>query len=256
MDRQSENKIGISVSARDVRKSYGADEILKGLTFDIQPGEIFVIMGASGSGKSTLLRQLMGLEFVDSGEIFINDQSLKPNETMDHVRMAMVFQSGALLNSLNVEENVGIYLSEHQLAPPEEIQQIVADKLSAVGLTGTEKRSISELSGGMKKRVAIARALVIDPQLILYDEPTSELDPATAATIGSEIYTLNQKSGTTSVVVTHDRDLAFGIAHRIAIMHEGQILDIGSPEKIRSSKIPEINHFINIDFKAPARNPS
>src|SRR5947207_2869332 len=148
---------------------------------------------------------------------------------MDKYRLAMVFQSGALLNSLSVGENVGLYLAEHRLKKPSEIERITNEKLEFLGLKNVRDRNPSELSGGMKKRVAIARALVIDPQLILYDEPTSELDPLSAVIIGEEILEMRERIQVTSIVVTHDRDLAFGVADRIALMSEGNILAIGTP---------------------------
>ena len=169
---------------------------------------------------------------------------------MEKYRLAMVFQSGALLNSLNVGENVGLYLTEHRLKPPEEITRIVAEKLEQVGLKGLTDRVVSELSGGMKKRVAIARALVVEPQLILYDEPTSELDPLTAVTIAEEILNLKARIHVTSLVVTHDRDLAFGVADRIAFINEGQILTIGTPEEVRRNTSPLIQRFLNADFNS------
>ena len=139
----------------------------------------------------------------------------------------MVFQSGALLNSLTVGENVGLYLSEHRLKPPAEIAHIVAEKLEVVGLKDTQEKMPNELSGGMKKRAAIARALVIEPQLILYDEPTSELDPLSAVVIGEEILGLNKRIHVTTLVVSHDRDLAFGIADRIAVIKHGALVELG-----------------------------
>jgi phospholipid/cholesterol/gamma-HCH transport system ATP-binding protein len=154
-----------------------------------------------------------------------------------------------LLNSLTVGENVGLYLSEHKLKPRDEIARIVSEKLEVVGLKGTEQKMPSELSGGMKKRAAIARALVIEPQLILYDEPTSELDPLSSIVIGDEILKLNKRIGVTSLVVSHDRDLAFGIAHRIAVIHEGQIVALGAPEEVKRSSHPIIREFIHADFK-------
>jgi phospholipid/cholesterol/gamma-HCH transport system ATP-binding protein len=158
---------GVSVEVRGLRKSFNGHEVLHGLDFQVQPGEVFVIMGPSGSGKSVLLRHVIGLEEPDAGEILIDGQSIQSPEVMDRYRMAMVFQSGALLNSLTVGENVGLYLTEHRLKPPEEIARVVTENLEVVGLKGTEDKIPSELSGGMKKRVAIARALVIEPQLIL-----------------------------------------------------------------------------------------
>ena len=243
------NHHGVTVQARGVRRSFGPQEVLKGIDLEVRPGEIFVIMGPSGSGKSVLLRHIIGLEQPDAGEILVNGESVHDTEVASKYRMAMVFQSGALLNSLTVGENVGLYLSEHKLKPREEIARIVSEKLEVVGLKGTEEKMPSELSGGMKKRAAIARALVIEPQLILYDEPTSELDPLSSIVIGDEILKLNQRIGVTSLVVSHDRDLAFGIAHRIAVIHEGQIVALGAPEEVKRSSHPIIRKFIHADFK-------
>ena len=234
---------------RGLRKSFNGQEVLKGMDFEVKPGEIFVIMGPSGSGKSVLLKHIIGLEEPDAGEILINGQSIQSPEVMEQYRLAMVFQSGALLNSLTVGENVGLYLTEHRLKPPEEIARIVAEKLEVVGLKGTEDKMPSELSGGMKKRVAIARALVIEPQLILYDEPTSELDPLSAVVIGEEILKLKKQIHVTSIVVSHDRDLAFGVADRIAVINEGRILAVGTPDEVRRNPDPLIQKFLNADFK-------
>lgn len=240
---------GVTVQVRGLRKSYNGHEVLHGLDLEVRRGEIFVIMGPSGSGKSVLLKQLIGLETPDEGEILIEGESIQDRGVMDKHRLAMVFQSGALLNSLSVGDNVGLYLSEHRLKPPEEIRRIVAEKLEILGLKGLEARSPAELSGGMKKRVAIARALVIEPELILYDEPTSELDPLSAVVIGEEIVQLQKQSGVTSVVVSHDRELAFGVADRIALMHEGNILFIGAPEELQRQPDPVIQKFLNANFK-------
>jgi len=153
-----------------------------------------------------------------------------------------------LFNSLTVGENVGLYLSEHQLKSSGEIARIVKEKLEIVGLKGQEDRNPSDLSGGMKKRVAIARALVIEPQLILYDEPTSELDPVIAVTIGEEILKLNRRIRVTSIVVSHDRDLAFGIADRIALLNDGQILAVGAPDEVKHHPHPRIQEFLTAAF--------
>jgi phospholipid/cholesterol/gamma-HCH transport system ATP-binding protein len=242
---------GVNVEVRGLRKSFGDHEVLRGLDFVVKAGEIFVIMGPSGSGKTILLKHLIGLEDPDAGEILIGGQPIQAPETMDRFRMAMVFQSAALLNSLTVGENVGLYLSEHRLKPQEEIDRIVSEKLESVGLKGTEDAMPGELSGGMKKRAAIARALVIEPQLILYDEPTSELDPLSAVVIGEEILELNRRIHVTSLIVSHDRDLAFGVADRIAVINEGLILAIGTPEEIMRRPEPLIQRFLHADFKRP-----
>src|SRR6266487_2568442 len=239
---------GVRVTVRGLRRSFDGHPVLKGLNFEVERGEVFVVMGPSGSGKSVLLKHIIGLETPDQGEILIEGESIQSPGVMDKYRMAMVFQSGALFNSLTVGENVGLYLTEHQLKSPDEIARIVKEKLEIVGLKGQEDRYPSDLSGGMKKRVAIARALVIEPQLILYDEPTSELDPVIAATIGEEILKLNRRIHVTSIVVTHDRDLAFGIAARIALMNDGQILAVGPPEELKNNPHPRVQEFLTAKF--------
>ena len=241
----------VGVEVRDLRKNFGTLEVLKGVSFVVQPGELFVIMGPSGSGKSVLLKHIIGLMTPDAGEILIEGEPIQDSDVRDKYRMAMVFQSGALFTSLTVGENVGLYLSEHQLKPPEEIAAIVARVLETVGLQGMEDRSPGELSGGMQKRVAIARALVVEPQLVLFDEPTSELDPLMAVTIGEEIIKLNKRTGATSIVVTHDRDLAFAIAGRVAMIVEGRIILIGTPEQVRRSADPRVQEFIGAELTTP-----
>jgi phospholipid/cholesterol/gamma-HCH transport system ATP-binding protein len=249
MNSASANQQGVGLQVRGLRKSFNGQEVLKGLDFEVKPGEIFVIMGPSGSGKTVLLKHLIGLEEPDAGEILIEGKPIQSPEVMSQFRMAMVFQSGALLNSLTVGENVGLYLAEHRLKLPQEITRIVAEKLEVVGLKGTEDKMPSDLSGGMKKRVAIARALVIEPQLILYDEPTSELDPLSAVVIAEEILHLKERIQVTSLVVSHDRDLAFGVADRIAVINEGRILSIGAPEEVKRQSDPLIQKFLHADLK-------
>ncbi len=253
MSNSSQPPRGLGISVRGLRKSYGRQEVLKGLDFDVRPGEVFVIMGPSGSGKTVLLKHLIGLEQPDAGAILVDGHPVGSPEVMDRYRMAMVFQSGALLNSLTVGENVGLYLSEHRLKPPEEIARIVSEKLEVVGLEGTENKVPSELSGGMKKRVAIARALVIEPQLIFYDEPTSELDPLSSVIIAEEIVRLNERIQVTSVVVSHDRTLAFGVADRIAVINEGRLLTIGTPEEVRASREEAVKGFLEAEFRRRAK---
>lgn len=254
MNAPSTSLESVSVEVRNLRKHFGELEVLKGVNFRVNPGEIFVIMGPSGGGKSVLLRHIIGLEKPDSGEILIQDQPVDGDGFRDKYRIAMVFQSAALLNSLSVGENVGLYLTEHQFKTPPEIGQIVAQKLEAVGLPGLQERTPGELSGGMQKRVAIARALVMEPQLFLFDEPTAELDPPMAATIGAEILKLKQNTHATSIVVTHDRALAFGLADRVAMFMEGQILFIGTPGEVQRHTDPRIQDFLNA--KPPKSNHS
>jgi phospholipid/cholesterol/gamma-HCH transport system ATP-binding protein len=256
MNTPNNHRSGVGLQVRGLRKSFAGQAVLNGIDFEVQPGEIFVIMGPSGSGKSVLLKHLIGLETPDAGEILINGESIQTPEIASKYRLALVFQSGALFNSLTVGENVGLYLSEHRLKPPAEIARIVSEKLEDVGLKGTEDKIPGELSGGMKKRVAIARALVIDPQLILYDEPTSELDPLSAVVIGEEILKLQQRIQVTSLVVSHDRDLAFGVADRIAVINEGRILTIGTPEEVKRFDDPLVQRFLRADFKHEPQSKS
>jgi phospholipid/cholesterol/gamma-HCH transport system ATP-binding protein len=245
MNTDFQKQQGVSLSVHGLRKSYNGMEVLKGIDFEVNAGEVFVIMGPSGGGKSVLLRQLIGLEEPDAGEVLIEGQPIRSPDIPSRYRVAMVFQSGALLTSLTVGENVGFYLAEHKLKPPEVIAKIVAEDLELVGLKGTENKMPDELSGGMRKRVAIARALVVEPQLILYDEPTSELDPVSAVNIAEEIVKLNRRIHVTTLVVSHDRELAFGIAHRMAVLNEGRIVAIGTPAEIKRNPDPRVQQFLH-----------
>jgi phospholipid/cholesterol/gamma-HCH transport system ATP-binding protein len=239
---------GVGLSVRGLRKSYNGIEVLKGIDFEVNPGEIFVIMGPSGSGKSVLLRQLIGLEDPDQGKVLVGGQPIQSPEIPTRCRVAMVFQSGALLTSMTVGENVGFYLTEHHLKSPGKIAEIVAKDLELVGLGGAENKMPDELSGGMRKRVAIARALAVEPQLILYDEPTSELDPVSAVSIAEDIVRLNEQTHATTLVVSHDRDLAFGIAHRIAMLVEGLIIAIGTPDEIKRTSDQRVQQFLTANI--------
>ena len=245
MNTDSPKQQGVSLSVCGLHKSYNGIEVLKGIDFEVNPGEIFVIMGPSGCGKSVLLRQLIGLEEPDAGEVLIEGHPIQPPDVTTRYRVAMVFQSGALLTSMTVGENVGFYLTEHHLKSPSKIAEIVSKDLEQVGLKGTENKMPDELSGGMRKRVAIARALAVEPQLILYDEPTSELDPVSAVSIAEDIVKLNARIHATTLVVSHDRDLAFGIAHRIAVLEEGHIIAIGTPDEIKRNPDLRVQRFLN-----------
>jgi phospholipid/cholesterol/gamma-HCH transport system ATP-binding protein len=260
MNTDSSKQQGVRLSVRGLRKSYNGIEVLKGIDFEVNPGEIFIIMGPSGSGKSVLLRQLIGLEEPDQGKVLIEGQPIQSPDIPSRYRVAMVFQSGALLTSMTVGENVGFYLTEHHLKPPGAIAEIVSRDLEQVGLKGTENKMPDELSGGMRKRVAIARALAVEPQLILYDEPTSELDPVSAVSIAEDIVKLNERIHATTLVVSHDRDLAFGIGHRIAMLDEGRIVAIGTPDEIKRNPDPRVKQFLNASIgqrlEASTRLPS
>lgn len=239
----------VGVSIKDLRKSFGNNHVLRGIDLDVSPGETVVILGKSGMGKSVLLRHIIGLEKPDSGSIIIGGEDINdPDFSKNHV-ISMVFQSSALFNSLTVSENVALYLKEHRVFDDARIKQIVSSALDIVGLEGKEEIMPSMLSGGMKRRVATARALVMNPDLILFDEPTAGLDPMMTRTVGDLICDLKHKVEITQIVVTHDIDLAFYVADRIAILSEGRIIEFGTPEDIRRSKDEAVREFITPQFE-------
>ena len=242
---------GVTVS--HLTKKYGRTAVLTDVGFEVKPGEIFCIMGPSGSGKSVLLKHIAGLETATSGEVHIGEFDAADPETRNKVHLALVFQAGALFNSLSVYDNLALYPREHRLCAESGIRERVMRALSILSLEKAVHKFPSELSGGMKKRVAIARALVMEPQLLLYDEPTAELDPVMGATISEIIATLREQTAVTSIVVTHDRDLAVNIADRIAIMMDGRIRATGTAADFRQPSDPAIANFLTpvIDLKNP-----
>lgn len=241
------------VTVKNLAKTFGRTTVLRDINLEIKPGEIFCIMGPSGSGKSVLLKHIAGLERATSGEVRIGDYDAGDPATRDKVHLALVFQAGALFNSLSVYDNLALYLREHRLARESGIRERVMNALSILSLEKAVNKFPAELSGGMKKRVAIARALVMEPQLLLYDEPTSELDPVMSATISEIIATLREQTAVTSIVVTHDRTLAMNIAERVAFMMEGRIRAVGRPAEFKQPTDPVIANFLNpvIDLKNP-----
>jgi len=243
----------VAVTVAELSKSFGKTEVLKKVSFNVEPGEIFVLMGPSGSGKSVLLKHVVGLEIPTSGKVTVDGLDATSEKTRQQVRMALVFQAGALFNSMSVYDNLALYLREHRLANEAGIRAKVMRALQILSLEGAVKKFPSELSGGMKKRVAIARALVMEPQLMMYDEPTSELDPVMGATISEIIATLKEQYHVTTIVVSHDRELALNIADRVGILMGGELIFIGPPSELRSPKSPRIDDFLNpkIDLKNP-----
>jgi phospholipid/cholesterol/gamma-HCH transport system ATP-binding protein len=246
-----ENAVG--VKAEGVCKSYDGVKVLKNVSFDVRPGEIFVLMGPSGSGKSVLLRHIAGLEVPTSGKITVNGLDPSLEATRDAVRLALVFQEGALFNSLSVYDNLALYPREHRSGDEKVIKERVMHALKILSVEDAVNKFPSELSGGMKKRVSIARALVMEPQLLLYDEPTSELDPVMSATISEIIATLKNEYSVTSLVVTHDRALALTISNRVGIIMDGELITLGTPDDLTKSKDPRIVDFLNpkIDIEHP-----
>lgn len=243
----------VGVTVENLSKNFGSLVVLREVNLEIQPGEIFVLMGASGSGKSVLLKHIVGLERPTSGKVTVGGFDATDPKTRDEVRLALVFQAGALFNSLSVYDNLALYLREHRLADEAGIKEKVMRALQILSLEGAANKFTSQLSGGMRKRVAIARALVQEPQLMLYDEPTSELDPVMSATISEIIATLKDEYHVTSIVVSHDRDLALNIADRIGILMEGKLAVVAPPAELRQSTDRRVTDFLNpkIDIKNP-----
>jgi len=242
---------GITVS--HLTKKYGRTTVLRDVSLEVKPGEIFCIMGPSGSGKTVLLKHIAGLETATSGEVRIGEFDAADPATRNKVHLALVFQAGALFNSLSVYDNLALYPREHRECNEAGIRERVMHALSILSLEKAANKYPSDLSGGMKKRVAIARALVMEPQLLLYDEPTSELDPVMSATLTEIIATLREQTAVTSIVVTHDRDLAFSIADRMAFVMEGRIQGVGTRDDFKNPTDPIIANFLNpvIDLKNP-----
>jgi len=243
----------VGVTIEKLSKNFGRLQALKNVSFDVEPGEIFVLMGPSGSGKSVLLKHIVGLELPSGGRVLIEGRDATAEGTLESVRIAMVFQAGALFNSLSVYDNLALYPREHRLGTEPVIRERVMRALQILSLENSATKFPSELSGGMKKRVAIARALVMEPQLMLYDEPTSELDPVMAATISEIIATLKDEYHVTSIVVSHDRELALGIADRIGILMGGALVYLGPPADLKSPADPRLADFFHpqIDLKNP-----
>jgi len=236
------------IEITDIYKSFNSKQVLAGVDLSINTGETMVIIGGSGCGKSVLLRHIIGLMQPDRGSIKVDGTELshihRPELFTLRKRLGMLFQGAALFDSLTVEENVGLGLKEHSEYDAVEISGIVVKKLEMVGMSGTGKLMPAELSGGMKKRVGLARAIAMDPEYMLYDEPTTGLDPIMADKINDLIIDLRNKMSLTSIVVTHDMVSAAKIADRIAMLHQGRIIFCGTPEEIKRSPDERVQRFI------------
>ncbi len=252
-DTKEQKRTSIGLKIEDFSKSYDSVEVLRHVSLEVEPGEIFVIMGPSGSGKSVLLKHVAGLEIPTNGRIVIDGMDIAEPKTRSQLHMALVFQAGALFNSMSVFDNLALYPREHRLYDKKALRDKVMKALETLSLEDAAEKFPSQLSGGMRKRVAIARALVMEPELILYDEPTSELDPTMGATISEIIADLREEFGVTSLVVSHDRDLALTIADRVAILMHGDLLEVDTRENIKKSDNPKVKDFLNpvIDIKNP-----
>lgn len=238
----------VFVEFRDVSKAYGPKEVLKGANLKVYRGEVLVILGGSGTGKSVTLRHMLGLEAPDDGRIIVEEEDITdlPEEDLYRVRkkFGMLFQSGALFDSMSVFDNVAFPLREHTDMTDEEIARAVGDRLELVNLPGVEQLMPVDLSGGMRKRVGLARSTVLDPKMILYDEPTTGLDPITSQKINELIIALQTKLSVTSVVVTHDIQSAFSVGDRIAFLNKGVFEWVGPIEEARDTDHPLLREFL------------
>jgi phospholipid/cholesterol/gamma-HCH transport system ATP-binding protein len=239
----------IAVELREVRIALGGHVVHDGLNFAVREGEVMTLVGASGQGKTVLLKEIIGLVRPDSGEIFVHGREVTSLSEFDlqEIRreVAMVFQGSALFDSMTVADNVAYGLLERSPKMPEEQRaKIVAEKLGLVDLSGTESLMPAELSGGMKKRVALARALALEPKIILYDEPTTGLDPANVRRIGALIAKTRQTFGVTSIMVTHDLPSVQAITDRLAMLDQGRIIAVGTWKEMEASPLPRVGQFL------------
>jgi phospholipid/cholesterol/gamma-HCH transport system ATP-binding protein len=236
------------IELRHLRKSFGPQIVLNDVSLKIEKGQSLVIIGASGSGKSVMLKHIVGLLKPDRGEVYFDGIRIDTLPERDLVpirrRFGFLFQMGALFDSLNVFDNIAFPLREHTKKSDDEIEQVVAEKLRMVGLPEVAAKMPAELSGGQKKRVALARAIALNPEVVLYDEPTTGLDPIRSDVINELILKLNRDLRITSIVVTHDMASAFKVADRIVMLHEGKLIIDGTPDEIRNSTHDVVRRFV------------
>ncbi len=236
------------IEVRGLKKRLGNKQVLDGLDLDVEQGETVVVLGPSGTGKSVLLKHMIGLMQPDAGSIRVAGEEIVGMDEpgLDRVRLkfGMLFQGAALFDSMTVGENVGLGLTEHSNLAPAEIGRRVTERLGWVGLKDVEQMKPASLSGGMRKRVGLARALAMDPEIILYDEPTTGLDPITGDVINQLIRALQHQLGVTSVVVTHDLMSAYKVGDRLAMIYQGRVVFVGSPDEVRHTDHPMVRQFI------------
>jgi phospholipid/cholesterol/gamma-HCH transport system ATP-binding protein len=243
------------VEMRDVHLAFGEKEILTGVNLRVPAKARMVIMGQSGSGKSTLLRLLLGILQPSEGEVTFKGKDITRmgRIRMNRIRqkMGMVYQYSALISSLNVRDNLALPLEELTRKSRDEIDKLVKEKLDMVGMADTLEKMPGELSGGMRKRIGLARGIIMDPELILYDEPTAGLDPVISSVIDELIIALSEKIGATSVIVTHEMGSAFKVATHMAMLYEGKIIASGTPDEFKNSEDPVVAQFIAGDTQGP-----
>jgi len=245
----------IHIACRNIHKRFALKRVLKGVDLIVNPGETLVIMGQSGCGKSVLLKHLVGLITPDRGHVYVDGEDIthfRRKKLFEmRMRFGMVFQGAALFDSMSVGENVGLALREHTGKSPGEVSGICEQKLRMVGLDGISDKRPAELSGGMKKRVGFARAIAMDPECILYDEPTTGLDPIMSDVINKLIIKLNKELEITSIVVTHDLASAYKVGDRIAMLHSGKIIFTGTPDEVRNTDNETVRQFVEGSAEGP-----
>jgi phospholipid/cholesterol/gamma-HCH transport system ATP-binding protein len=238
------------IRIRNIKKRFGVHEVLKGVDLDVARGKINIIIGGSGQGKSVLMKHLMGLLKPDSGQIWVDGEDIVPLDDYElnrvRLKFGMSFQYSALFDSLNCFENVAFPLREHRKLSKSELNDMVVGTLESLGLKNVEKKFPAEISGGMRKRVGLARALVLKPEILLYDEPTTGLDPIATKNVDDMIRDISQKTGVTSVVISHDMASTFRIADRISMLQEGYIIESGRPDEFLQSSNEFVRAFVEM----------
>lgn len=247
------------IRVEDLHKSFRDKKVHDGVSFEVEEGETLTIIGGSGTGKSVLLKQIIGLIKPDSGHIYIEGEDITKLDEVElqrvQAKMGYVFQEAALFDSLTIGENVAFGLRTIMDAEQPHAIKIARQKLAMVGLSGIENLKPSQLSGGMKKRVGIARAIAMGPEILLYDEPTTGLDPVMSAVISDLMVRLKEESGTSAIAVTHDMKSAYKISDKIAMLYNGKILQIGTPDEIQNSLSPVVRQFISGSSQGPIPVP-
>lgn len=253
MDKES----AIKIRAVSLYKSFGEKDVLHGINIEVRQGESMVVIGGSGSGKTVLIKCIIGLMRPDQGEIHVDGLEITSldEKRMNEVRkkFGMLFQGGALFDSMTVWENVGFGLRQQTRLSEEEIRRVASEKLALVGLKNVEDLMPAELSGGMRKRVSLARAIAMEPEILLYDEPTTGIDPIMADAINDLIVQMKEKLNVTSIAITHDMKSAYKIADRIAMLYQGKIIEVGTPGEIRNSSNPMVQQFIEGRSEGPIK---
>jgi phospholipid/cholesterol/gamma-HCH transport system ATP-binding protein len=247
----------IKIRVVSLHKSFGEKDVLHGINIEVRQGESMVVIGGSGSGKTVLIKCIIGLMRPDQGEIHVDGLEITSldEKRMNEVRkkFGMLFQGGALFDSMTVWENVGFGLRQQDRLSEEEIRRVASEKLALVGLKNVEDLMPAELSGGMRKRVSLARAIAMEPEILLYDEPTTGIDPIMADAINDLVVQMKEKLNVTSIAITHDMKSAYKIADRIAMLYQGKIIEVGTPGEIRNSSNPMVQQFIEGRSEGPIK---